>query len=128
MPRARALLIEDNPVDRSYVRFMVRRAKNVGISLDEAATAEEALKLISQNEYKLVISDHHLLGPVTGLDILNQLSQRQPHCRRMLLTSDTRYEIMQEAFWRNSAAERVVRKSAGTQEILANVSDLLGSQ
>lgn len=124
MPRPRALLIEDNPVDRSYVRFMMRSAKDVGISLDEAGTAEEAMRLISHNQYSLVISDHHLLGPVTGLDILNQLGQRQPNCRRMLLTSDTRYEIMQEAFWRNSA-DRVVRKSAGTKEILANVAELL---
>ena len=124
MARARALIIEDNPVDRSYVRFLVKRESHLGLTLDEASNADDAMKLIKQNEYDLVISDHHLQGAVTGLDILNQLGRSQPKCRRMLLTSDTRQEIMTEAFWR-SAAERVVRKSAGSREILGNVNELL---
>lgn len=120
----RAMLVEDNPVDRAYISFLVRRLRPAGITLDEAATAEESAQLLRKNRYDLVISDHHLTGPVTGLDILNRLRQDQPKCRRMLLTGDSRDEIMAEAFWRE-AAERVVIKSAGSREIISNVRELL---
>ncbi len=56
-----------------------------GVRCTAAATAEEAMTLLEQHHFKLVISDIRMPG-MSGLDLLAFVRRRRPHCLVILLT------------------------------------------
>ncbi|MTJ03669.1 MAG: response regulator [Sediminimonas qiaohouensis] len=77
------LLIEDSPDLREGVRAMLTDAGNAVI---EAASVDEAMVLLNEVPgISLVLSDIHLEGDATGLDLLDRLAgtDTPPPCRLM---------------------------------------------
>ncbi len=63
------LVVDDYPVNRKIVNGMLTK---LGCSVDEAETGENALKLIEQNNYSIILMDVHMPG-IGGLEATKKI-------------------------------------------------------
>ncbi len=64
---ARVLLADDDPTSRLTLQTVLRAG---GYEVDAAASAAEAVGLLDEQEYELVLSDLHMESPESGLKVL----------------------------------------------------------
>ncbi|GAB4385906.1 PAS-domain containing protein [Albidovulum sp.] len=83
-PALLVLLVEDSAEIRTGIRAMLR---NLGHSVIEAASAEEALELAELPGLGLILSDIGLAGETSGVDLALRLRARRHPARLMLMTS-----------------------------------------
>jgi putative nucleotidyltransferase with HDIG domain len=80
--RLRVLLVDDHaPV----LRFLSAAFSSNGCLITAASTAEEALELIGQQSFDLVVSDIKMPG-LSGLDVLQAVKGQQPRTPVVLIT------------------------------------------
>jgi DNA-binding response OmpR family regulator len=87
--KLRILIVEDDPA----VLAGMAAALDDEMSVDTCSSAEAALPKISRAEYNVVCADYGL--PImSGLELLEQLAQRQPPVRGLLVTgSEDSYKL-----------------------------------
>lgn len=83
----RLLILDNDEEQRTAIKASVRQAQYDGESV-EAATREEAWRLIESVEFDLAIIDLHLGDSLedTGIDIIRDLHRRQPNCKIIALS------------------------------------------
>ena len=89
----RLLIVDD---DESLRQTLVRRFERDGITVTAAASAEEALGKLEQTRCDVALLDLHLPG-LSGIELLTQLKQRQPHMEAILLTAHCSIETAIQA-------------------------------
>jgi CheY-like chemotaxis protein len=67
MELARVLLVDDDPTSRLTLQTVLEAG---GYHVDAAASAAEAVSLLEDNEYELVLSDLQMESPQAGLKVL----------------------------------------------------------
>jgi CheY-like chemotaxis protein len=77
------LLIENNELSR---RNMAAYLESFGYSVTETGDGEEAIKLIQDIKYDVVITDLQLECMVNGIDILTRHKKASPEARSILMT------------------------------------------
>ncbi|HUG73454.1 MAG TPA: ATP-binding protein [Steroidobacteraceae bacterium] len=91
-PRAGAarhlLLVEDDPGVRNATRMFL---KGEGFRVSEAASLEEALQRLEENpDIQVIVSDYHLEGGRTGVEVIAAARQRvDPGIPAILVTGET---------------------------------------
>ena len=78
----RVLLVDDNP---SLLRFLVSAFTSNGCRVATASTAEEALELLGDGPFDLVVSDIKMPG-LSGLDLLRAIKGKRPGTPVVLIT------------------------------------------
>ena len=69
MPGEKVLVVEDNPVNRRLLEFLLR---SQGYQVSEATTAQEAFELLKSERIDLILMDVQLPG-IDGLEATKQL-------------------------------------------------------
>jgi two-component system cell cycle response regulator CpdR len=64
---ARVLLVDDNPTSRLTLQTVLEAS---GYHVDSAASAAEAIPMLDEQEYELVLSDLQMESPEAGLKVL----------------------------------------------------------
>jgi CheY-like chemotaxis protein len=64
---ARVLLVDDDPASRLTLQTVLRAG---GYHVDAAASAAEAVSMLDEAEYELVLTDLHMESPESGLKVL----------------------------------------------------------
>ena len=102
----RALVVDADPTAR---KFVIETLENVGLAVDEAAAASEALGQVRalQGRYDLVLIDADLSGKSS-----NELAQelRAMHASLPLLLSSRQHDERLEARWSTDRRAGVIRK------------------
>jgi len=80
----RVLIVDDNA---SLLRFLVSAFSANGCTVTPAAAAEQALALITEQSFDLVVSDIKMPG-LSGLDLLRSVKGRQPGTPVVLITGN----------------------------------------
>jgi putative nucleotidyltransferase with HDIG domain len=80
----RVLVVDDNA---SLLRFLVSAFSAHGCTVSQAAAAEQALQLIGQQAFDLVVSDIKMPG-LSGLDLLRAVKGTQPGTPVVLITGN----------------------------------------
>jgi len=80
----RVLVVDDNA---SLLRFLVSAFSANGCTVTPAAAAEQALALITEQSFDLVVSDIKMPG-LSGLDLLRAVKGRQPGTPVVLITGN----------------------------------------
>ncbi len=80
----RVLVVDDNA---SLLRFLVSAFSANGCAVTQAAAAEQALTLITDQPYDLVVSDIKMPG-LSGLDLLRAVKGKQPSTPVVLITGN----------------------------------------
>ena len=78
------LVVDDNA---SLLRFLVSAFAANGCTVSQAAAAEQALQLIGQQGFDLVVSDIKMPG-LSGLDLLRAVKGKQPGTPVVLITGN----------------------------------------
>ena len=107
----RALIVDDNATDRKYVQ-VVLRGLGKEIQIEETDSARAALALVAVVPFDVIVSDYHLMGSETGVDLLTEAKRLSPASRRIIVTGDNRQQVRQEAM-QNDIAHAVAIKTEG---------------
>jgi DNA-binding response OmpR family regulator len=75
VPSARILLVEDDPFIRELLLETLLDAK---FEVIEAGDGEEAVAMLERNGFALLLTDVHLPGRFSGVDVARHARARQP--------------------------------------------------
>ena len=78
----RVLVVDDNA---SILRFLMSALTSTGCQVTTAATAEQALEVLGDDAFDLVVSDIKMPG-LSGLDLLRAIKGKQPGTPVVLIT------------------------------------------
>jgi DNA-binding response OmpR family regulator len=123
---ARLLLVDDEPDILAMLRDGLVR---VGHSVDVAASADEATRLAEDNTYDVAIIDYVLPGK-RGLDLLQELRQRNPFLRAIIISGQIDHETLsasalERELQERIAADRYIAKPARLEHLTAAIDELL---
>jgi DNA-binding response OmpR family regulator len=88
------LLIENNSLSRQNMAVFF---ENFGYQVTQTEDGEEAVKLINDIKFDVVITDLQLQCMVSGLDILASHKKVSPEAKTFLITAFGSDEVSQEA-------------------------------
>jgi len=118
---ARVLLADDDPAARLTLQTVLEAG---GYQVDAAASAAEAVSLLDQWEYELVLSDLSMESPEAGLKVLAHARMKDYRPATALVTS-----------WRarnpkgsRSSAGRMLVEAENVPELLGQVANLIGTR
>jgi two-component system, OmpR family, response regulator len=117
--KSRLLVVDDEVHIRSS---LVKALTLVGYAVDEAASGQEALTLLQEEPYDLMVLDMVMPG-VEGLDVLRQAHRVQPDVSIIILTGNATLESAIAAV--KSAAVDYLLKPASIHEIIDAVTNAL---
>jgi diguanylate cyclase (GGDEF)-like protein len=89
----KALIADD---EEDFRRLLVRRAKTMGLTVDEASDGTEALEAIRHNTYDILVMDLYMPG-ATGLDVIREAQRTDPDMEAILMTGSASLETAIEA-------------------------------
>ena len=87
------LIVDDEPIVRESIRDWL---KDAGYQVYTAESGEEALSLIEQQDFGIIILDVRLPGE-TGIKILSEVKQQKPEIKSVVITAYPSAELTAEA-------------------------------
>ncbi|MDR3631817.1 MAG: response regulator [Desulfocapsaceae bacterium] len=84
MDQRRILFVDDEPNILDGLRRMLRTMRK-DFELCFAENARDALRMMEQNEFDVVVSDMRMPG-MDGAQLLAEIQEKHPHCIRIMLT------------------------------------------
>jgi DNA-binding response OmpR family regulator len=110
-PNARILLVEDDPGIRRFLEVVVARG---GFIVDSATDGAEALRLLKQNTYDLMLLDL-MLPRVSGFDVIPALRKMKTRPAVIVVTSNDTNDLDPEII------ASIVRKPFDLNELMTLV-------
>jgi PAS domain S-box-containing protein len=121
---SRLVLLEDNDSVRAATELFLTLEGYETLSAASVADAEELLANLGPGD--LLISDYHLNGALTGLDVLQQVrAQHQREVPAILLSGDL--QSMMRVVKTSIPRCRFLSKPVDTHALLAAISELIGT-
>lgn len=93
MTNSRILIVDDEPIVRESLRDWLIDA---GYSVTTAETGEQALEIVAEEDFGLVILDVRLPGK-TGIRVLQEMKEMKPETKAIIITAYSSPEIRNEA-------------------------------
>ena len=101
------LIVDDEPIVRESIRDWL---KDAGYQVATAETGEQALEMVQQEDFGVVILDVRLPGR-TGLTVLKELKATKPNINAIVITAYPTTEMSLEAM-RLGAVDYLVKPIA----------------
>ena len=109
----RILIVDDHAVLRDGVKRLFDKQAGT-ISFGEAKSGHEALKLVREGEWDIVVLDLSL-GDRSGLDVLKALKQLRPRLPVLILSMHTEVQFARRAF--KAGAAGYITKDSSRSEL-----------
>ena len=87
------LIVDDEPIVRESIRDWL---KDTGYQVATAETGEQALEMVQEEDFGVVLLDVRLPGR-TGLAVLKDLKAAKPHIKAIVITAYPTTEMSLEA-------------------------------
>src|SRR5215475_14073082 len=110
---ARILIVDDHEVVRDGVKRIFEEQPGT-TAFGDASTSSEALQLISEHEWDIVVLDLSL-GSRSGLDLLKQLRQVRPRIPVLILSMHSEEQYARRAF--KAGAAGYITKDSSRAEL-----------
>ncbi len=120
MDRSKLLFVDDEEAIRVTLPAILKRE---GFAVTVAATVPQALKLITQEQFDVLISDLNIGEPGDGFTIVSAMRRTQPNAVTLILTGYPDFETAVRAL-REQVDDYVV-KPADVEQLLAAVRNKL---
>lgn len=114
------LVVEDHAIVRAGIRRLL--AERDQMTVQEAATGDEALTAVSSQVFDLVLLDLNLPGPA-GLELLRRMARLAPTTRILVFSQHTEAIYATRAL--EAGARGFVSKNASPEELLAAIDTIL---
>jgi two-component system, NarL family, invasion response regulator UvrY len=108
----RVLIVDDHAVLRDGLKHMIDEPRGTAVCR-EASTAQEAVDLVQQEEWDLVVLDISL-GEMSGLDVLKHVKQVRPKLPVLIFTMHPERQYARRSF-KAGAAGYVTKDSSPTE-------------
>jgi DNA-binding NtrC family response regulator len=115
MPNGSILVIDDEAEIREGLALLL---SSEGYAVTSAESGESGLARLEQEPYDLILLDVSLPGR-SGLDLLRDIRQRDPHLPIVLITAYGSIDMARQAF--KSGAQDYITKPWSNDELLAQV-------
>jgi YesN/AraC family two-component response regulator len=120
MPEAKILVVDDEEDVRERLgNFLARRIDCV---LEKAASGEEALKKLKNDNFDLVLLDIKMPG-LSGIDVMKEAARFSPQTKFLAISGYDSDEVADEAL--KAGAADFVTKPQAPAAILLKVKDIL---
>ncbi|MDR7375730.1 DNA-binding NarL/FixJ family response regulator [Rhodoferax ferrireducens] len=119
----RLLIVDDHPIVRQSLSALLGAFGAPMQVVATAGSAEEALVLAEQQPPDIVLTDLQM-KPSSGIQLIQQLSQRQPAIRYVVFTASTQDEHMLQAF--DAGAQGFVVKESEAGELVKAIEAVMG--
>ena len=93
MAKGSILIVDDEPIVREALRDWLVDA---GYDVSTADTGEEALDIVAQQDFDLLILDVRLPGK-TGIRVLQEIKEAKPEAKAIVITAYASPELRTEA-------------------------------
>jgi two-component system nitrate/nitrite response regulator NarL len=123
IPTIRLLIVDDHPIVRQSLSALLGAYGPPMQVVADAGSAEEALVLAEQHAPSIVLTDLQM-KPTSGIQLIRQLSQRQPDIRYVVFTASTQDEHMLQAF--DAGAQGFVLKESEAAELVKAIEAVMG--
>lgn len=100
LPRGRILVTDDEPGIRQSLSMYLRR---LGYDVTEAETADEAVGLLNDHVFDLVLSDIALPGTNNGIDLLTKVKASSPDVDVIMMTGHLDLDFAIDALKRGAS-------------------------
>ena len=90
LPRPVLLILEDEP----QLTLIICDLLGEAFEIETAEDVEEALRLLGQRKFDILLSDQMLPGKKQGLDFLMEAMEKQPEAKRILMTGYLNPELL----------------------------------
>lgn len=117
---AKRILWVDDEIDllRPHLLFLQQR----GYHVDAITNGDDALELLHENHYDLVLLDEQMPG-ISGLEVLEVLRREDPHIRVVMVTKSEEDRTMTEAIGRR--VDGYLVKPTSPRQVLSAVTRIL---
>ena len=119
----RLLIVDDHPIVRHSLSALLGAYGPPMQVVAQAGNAEEALVQAEQTQPDIVLTDLQM-KPTSGIQLIEQLSQRQPAIRYVVFTASTQDEHMLQAF--DAGAQGFVVKESEAGELVKAIEAVMG--
>ena len=92
----RVLIVDDHAVLRDGLKHIIDEPRGTTVCR-EASTAQQAVDLVQQEEWDLVVLDISL-GDISGLDVLKQIKQVRPTLPVLIFTMHPERQYARRSF------------------------------
>lgn len=117
---ARVLLADDDPAARLTLQTVLEAG---GYQVDAAASAAEAVSLLDESEYELVLTDLAMESPEAGLKVLAHARMKEYRPATALVTS---WRASDPRQGRRARPTRMLVEAENVPELLGQVANLIG--
>ena len=93
MPKLRILVLDDEPIVGKRLRPALAKS---GYEVDVVETGADAIRLIDQHTYDIVVTDIRMEG-VDGLSVLKHVNARSPRSPVIVITGFATVDVAREA-------------------------------
>lgn len=93
MNNKRVLIVDDEPIVRESIRDWLKTA---GYQVETAENGEDALKILENNDFGVIILDVRLPGK-TGIKVLREVKAVKPEVKSIIITAYPSSELADEA-------------------------------
>lgn len=122
-PPKRILLVDDEAQIRAFLKTLLLRRFPARTRIDECGSAEEALAILQNASYDLLITDYKM-DRLSGIDLLEKVRTNYPQMARILMTAYHDAEIAIQAVERG-AVDGFMNKPFDTKNLVTLVESLL---
>ncbi len=112
---SRILLVDDE--DR-ILEALGCMFKEIGLDVATAATPAEALRLVSEEQFRMAFIDNHL-GPMEGITLIEQLSKSDPGLHFVIMTGNPNIETAIQAL--KNGVDDFLRKPFRFEDLLVSI-------
>ncbi len=116
---ARVLIVEDDESAATFVRLVLERA---GIDSRWAVTAEQAMSMLSDSRFDVLLTDFCLPGE-DGLELVRETRHARPRMGIAVMTGYTGFGIEESA--RSSGADEFLEKPLTPAALVSQISSLV---
>ncbi len=93
MPKLKILVLDDEPIVGKRLKPALSKS---GYVVDVVTTGEDAIRLIDEHVYDIVVTDIRMEG-IDGISVLRHALARSPHTLVIMITGYATVELAREA-------------------------------
>lgn len=122
-PRDILVVDDEQAITMLLERILKRLPEPPPVVIHRAVSAEQALDLLEQRHFDLVLTDYNM-GGRDGVSLLTTVKERWPDTHRVLMTGYTDEQIYRDAVEKGAVAA-FIRKPWSNQDLLRTIGAIL---
>ncbi|MFO8110860.1 MAG: response regulator [Thermoplasmata archaeon] len=115
----RVLVVDDDKDLREMLVTLINTSKKLDAKATAVSSGGEALRMLKDNEFDLVLADHRMKG-ISGIKLLTKIKKKYPNIIRILITGYSDLTTAKEAI-NKAKVHHYLEKPCSNEEIVSTI-------